>query len=319
MFWFLSLTLDEWLFAIGGLIFCLLGNTLVKALAPKQSGALGFITTIVTAVPATLLRLTQKIVSTFAPVTYGPQRRVATGLHDAARLTDDTALVLEAQGALIAALAQALAGTASAADINAATAGLTKRVGNAEKQAAGIGADVLPRIAAVEKGIGADVLPKIAALDRELGRIEGKAIPRVNQRISTADTRIGHLWDWVRAHTVDVAAVTFAGAVAVALGRLGGGWIRCRNWNRLGKSVCGLPFGLLEDLLAAGITAFAVTDLCEFAAVAMGTAELIQPALMALVDVEDALVGCHGASGAPLLEPTRLRLPPNSRNLPLAA
>ena len=319
MFWFLSLTLDEWLFAIGGLIFCLLGNTLVKALAPKQTGALGFITTIVTAVPATLLRLTQKIVSTFAPVTYGPQRRVATGLHDAARLTDDTAIVLESQGALIAALANALAGTATSAEIAAATAGLTKRVGNAEAQARGIGADVLPRVAAVEKGIGADVLPKIASLDKELGQIRGKALPRINTRVSHAEGAIGHLWDWVRSHTVDVAATAFAGAVAVALGRLGGGWIRCRNWNRLGKSVCGLPFGLLEELLGAAITAFAVSDICAFSTVAMGTAQLIQPALLTLVDVEDALVGCHGASGAPPLEPVRLRLPPNSRNLPLAA
>lgn len=316
---FLGLTLDVWIWAIGGLIFCLMGNLLVKSLAAKQSGALGFLTTILTAVPATILRLTQKVVQTFAPSTYKAQQRVAAGVYEAATLVGDTAQVIEGQAAILAALADALAGTATTADVQSATGALTKRVGDAEAQARGIGADVLPRIAAVEKGIGADVLPRITALDQELARVEGKAIPRVNARVSSADKAISNLWEWVRSHTVDVAAVAFAGAVAVALGRLGGGWIRCRNWNRLGKSVCGLPFGLLEDLLAAGITAFAVTDICEFATVAMGTAHLLQPALLTLVDVENALVGCHGATGAPPLEPARLRLPPNSRNLPLAA
>ena len=40
---FLSLTLDEWIFAIGGLVFILLGKLLVQSLAPKQTGALGFV------------------------------------------------------------------------------------------------------------------------------------------------------------------------------------------------------------------------------------------------------------------------------------
>ena len=315
----LGITLDVLIWAVGGLIFCLMGNLLVKSLAPKQSGALGFITTIVTAVPATLIRLTQKVVQTFAPSTYQAQKRLAGGVYEAASLVDDAADVIRAQGAILAALAAGLARTASPADINAATSGLTKRIGNAEAQARGIGADVLPRIAAVEKGIGADVLPRIAALDRELARVEGKAIPRVNARVNATDRAIANLWEWAKAHTVDVAATAFAGAVAVALGRLGGGWIRCRNWNRLGKSVCGLPFGLLDDLLGIAFTALVASDICEFASVAMDTAELLRPALLTLVDVEDALVGCHGASGAPPLEPVRLRLPGNSRNLPLAA
>lgn len=319
MFWFLSITLDEWIFAIGGLVFCLLGNLLVKSLASQRSGALGFITTILTAVPATILKLTQKVVATFAPATYGPQQRVAAGVNQVATLVEDTAQVIESQAAITAALAGALAGTATSAEIAAATAGLTKRVGNAEAQARGIGADVQPKIDSAVRGIDATLSPRIASLDKELQRIRSTTIPRVNSRVTSADKAISNLWEWVRHHTVGVATTAFAGAVAIALGRLGGGWIRCNNWNKLGRSICGLPTGLLEDLFAAAITAFAVTDICEFANVAMGTAELIRPALLELVDVEDALVGCHGANGAPPLKPSRLRLPTNSRNLSLAA
>ena len=296
MFWFLSLTLDEWIFAIGGLIFILLGKLLVQALAPKQSGAIGFITTILTAVPRTLILFTQKIVATFAPVTLKPQARIAAGLHAVAQLVDDAAGVIKQQSAIIATLAQAIAGTATASDLRGIEAGLTKRVGNAEAQARGIGADVLPRIKAAEGAISADVLPKIASLDAELNRTLHKDLPRINARVNSAEGSIGHLWSWVRAHTVDVAAIAFAGAVAVALGRLGGGWIRCRNWNRLGKSVCSLPFQLLEELLSAAIDVLLIADVCQITKVMIGVAEssIVQDALRGIITGVDELMLCQG-------------------------
>jgi len=183
----------------------------------------------------------------------------------------------------------------------------------------GIGHDLGKRIGHVERGIGADVLPRIRGLEREIhGEIVRERL-RARAAERTAEREITNLWKWTRTHMIQAGTLAFAGAVALALSRLGLGWLRCNSLSRLGKRIgCG-GFAALEDLLFGAVTALAVTDICEFANVAMGTAELIRPALLELVDVEDALVGCHGATGAPPLEPSRLRLPTNTRNLPLAA
>ena len=183
----------------------------------------------------------------------------------------------------------------------------------------GIGHDLGKRVGHVERGIGEDVLPRIRGLEREInGEIVRERV-RARSAERTAEREITNLWKWARHHTLQAGTLAFAGAVALALSRLGLGWLRCNSLSRLGKRVgCG-GFAALEDILFGAVTALAVTDLCEFATIAMGTAELIRPALLELVDVEDALVGCHGATGAPPLEPSRLRLPTNTRNLPLAA
>ena len=265
MWFFLSLTLDEWLFAIGGLIFILMSNLLVKALAPKSSGALGFITTILTAVPLTVIHLTQKIVATFAPATVGPQRRVAAGLHDAARLTDDTADVIRTQGAIIAGLAGAISGTATSAEVAGAISGLTKRVGNAEAQAKGIGADVLPRLKHLEKQISSDVLPKIRSLDKEINKdiAREKARARGVEKGLAGD--IGKLWDWTRTHPWTVVTDAFVGAVAVAISRLGLDWIKCNSarnfFNRRGCNA----WNDLDSLLAAALAVAASMSLVELA------------------------------------------------------
>jgi hypothetical protein len=43
-----------------------------------------------------------------------------------------------------------------------------------------------------------------------------------------------------------------------------------------------------------------------------------EPALLSLVDAEDALVGCHGATAPPLLSLSALHLPPTNLGLALA-
>ena len=265
MFWFLSLTLDEWIFAIGGLIFILLGKLLVQALAPKQSGAIGFLTTILTAVPRTLILFTQKIVATFAPVTLKPQARIAAGLHAVAQLVDDTAVVIKQQSAIIATLAQAIAGTVTASDLRGIEAGLTKRVGNAEAQAKGIGADVLPRLKHLEKQISSDVLPKIRSLDKEINKdiAREKARARGVEKGLAGD--IGKLWDWTRTHPWTVVTDAFVGAVAVAISRLGLDWIKCNSarnfFNRRGCNA----WNDLDSLLAAALAVAASMSLVELA------------------------------------------------------
>lgn len=259
---FFLLTLDVWIFAIGGLIFCLLGNLLIQGLAPKSSGALGFITTIVTAVPRALFTLTQKLVATFAPATLGPQKVVAAGLHDAARLTDDTADVLMGQSATLVALAGALAGTVTAGELAAEAGRLGKRVGNAEAQARGIGADVLPRLKHLEHELNADVLPRIRSLDKELNRDITNERKRAKAAEQTLTHGIDNIWNWARSHPWTVVTDASVAAVAVALSRLGLDWIKCDAAKSLfQKRGCSL-WSDLDKLLGLVAGAFVLTDIC---------------------------------------------------------
>ncbi len=60
------------------------------------------------------------------------------------------------------------------------------------------------------------------------------------------------------------------GALTVALSAIGASWIRCRNWNRIGKHVCGLSSTLIEDLLGFSFALLAVIDPVAIAEAAIG-------------------------------------------------
>jgi hypothetical protein len=71
-----------------------------------------------------------------------------------------------------------------------------------------------------------------------------------------------------------LGASALAGALAVALGRLGLGWVRCSNVSRVGKSVCGMDTQLLESLLADALIVAGTLSLVEFAEEMQGVTEL---------------------------------------------
>lgn len=163
------------------------------------------------------------------------------------------------------------------------------------------------------------VTRQVGALTGELDHVIEWDIPRLWRRTRSIENQLARLYRLARAHAVTLTTDAAVAAVAVALARLGGGWIRCRNWSKIGRAVCGLPSALIDDLLLTSVTALAVTDVCDFADAAYTVAQELQPLLFGLVDVENGLVGCHGASAPPALGIGALSLPPVTAPLPLAA
>lgn len=264
-------------------------------------------------------KIQNKIVNLFGGYAANIEGRIGTAWHSVARLVDWLGREIHAHAALLALLAQNAPGLQAFGNALKQILALDKRVKQAQADAVGIGHDVFPRIKTVERGIGNDVLPLLRSLDREIGRVVTKDTAALWHRTGALEADYHRLLRWMRTRTRTVVDKAFVGAVAIALARLGLGWLRCPSLGKLGKRIgCG-GFGLLDELFAASFVAFAAADICTFANVAMGTAELLRPALLELVDVEDALVGCHGATGVRPLHTTALRLPPNSLNLPLAA
>ena len=306
------------MFAVA-LALCVLSLYVAKAFFGTVGGIAAKIPVIGGWLDGKVEEVAHKITSVLGHAATVLEARVGASWHSFARLVDWMGREIARHAALLERIAHDLV-TANFVDlVRLEVQGARKLIHYIDKQVVGIGHDVIGRIRNVERGIGADVLPRIRSLDRRLTRDLVKERARARAAERQAERAISNLWEWTRTHPWTIVTDAFVGAVAIALTRLGLSWIRCPSLGRLGKRFGCAPWQLLEEFLAASFTALAVADLCTFANVAMDTAVLIRPALLVLVDVEDALVGCHGATGAPPLEPTRLRLPPNSRNLPLAA
>ena len=317
--WFALEDLSPLLMFFGGWILCLLAYYIAKAFFTSASGAVSWLPGVGGWLKGKVENVGQHVTNVIGGVVLNLQARMAASWHRAAREVEWIGREIASHAALIERIANDLV-TANFADlIHLEVQGARKLLHYLARQIVGIGHDVTIRVKNVERGIGADVLPRIRGLERELHRTIEHDIASLRARDRALAREYDHLYRWLRSHPWTIVTDAFVGAVAIALTRLGLTWIRCPSLGRLGKRFGCAPWQLLEDLLAASLTAIAVADLCTFANLAMDTAVLIRPALLALVDVEDALVGCHGASGVPPLEPARLRLPSNSRNLPLAA
>src|SRR5690348_10117194 len=108
-------------------------------------------------------------------------------------------------------------------------------------------------------------------------------LPHEIGRIRTRERELEHVYDdlrgrtkalergaiktfeWLRAHERSAAMAAFSGAVALALSRLGYGFLRCSSWRSLGRSLKCSDANILRDLLAlaTGILASEVS-LTEF-------------------------------------------------------
>jgi len=152
------------------------------------------------------------------------------------------------------------------------------------------------------------VLPGALGIPRIWDAIHG--LTKRNLRISRRLHRVEGLF----------GAAVMAAAMANALG-LGKNW-RCitrGNIGRAARHLCGLDKWALDFLLLGSVEAFIATDLCEFTHLLSEATKLQVPALMELVSVEDALIGCHGAEKPLQFKLPTASLPPLQGVSPLAA
>ena len=305
-----------WAIAFG---LCIFVVYVVKAFFGVTGSTLGKLPIIGGWIDATGHKIQERITSELGQLAAAFEARVGASWHSAARLVDHIGRELASHAAILQTLASIAYGVVVPGQQYRVIDALRKLVGALEHDVAIARRRVGHITEQQARGIGADVLPRLRTLERE---VHGEVVrERVRARTAerAADREITNLWKWTRSHTLAVGTTAFAGAVAWALARLGLGWIRCQSLSRLGKRVgCG-GFAALEDLLFGAVTALAVTDLCDFAAAAYTVAEDLSPILVALVDVENALVGCHGATAPPPLGIGALSLPTVTDPLPLAA
>lgn len=127
------------------------------------------------------------------------------------------------------------------------------------------------------------------AIPRRLGRLEGQAktntgdIAKLRDFARSTEDGAIDTFKWLRSHPLSAATGVFAGAVAIALQRLGWGVLRCRSWQKLGRSLtCGMG-QWLTDLLGLIATfalgTFAVLDPEALAEAAVAAVDVVEPVL----------------------------------------
>lgn len=163
-------------------------------------------------------------------------------------------------------------------------------------------------------------LAHVAEADAELG------IRKAEHALDWSEAQVGHIGreiNGLRARLRKIERSLSPAAIVALIGatifkEFGLGWLRCHNVGRMGRFLCGLPLGLLDDLLALEIVALVATDVCAFAGSVQSIAHALRPYLIELVDAEDALVGCHGATRPPELPLPAAHYPPANLGLQLA-
>lgn len=143
------------------------------------------------------------------------------------------------------------------------------------------------------RGVRADVRHLTHVIDvtvpREIGRVrrEEEALSRdlakLRERTTTLERGAIRTFEWLRSHANSGAMTVFAGAVAVALARMGFGFLRCNNWKSLGKRItCGMGawlHGLLDLIATFGLATLAVTDPEELAKATVAAVDTVEPIL----------------------------------------
>lgn len=143
------------------------------------------------------------------------------------------------------------------------------------------------------------VYPRIRAGEAALDHVIERDIPRLRARERALEKRVGREFNWIKAHPRSALSLAFAGAVSWAIAKFGGHWIFCRNWKRLGKHVCGLPFNLIEDLLGLALAFGVLIDPEETAHLAVDAVDFVEPLVGRMLgataaterDAEAALAG----------------------------
>lgn len=130
-------------------------------------------------------------------------------------------------------------------------------------------------------------------LPHEIGRIRTgeRALEReyrdLRGRVRTLENGAIKAFEWLRTHPRSAAMGAFTAVVSVALARLGYGFLRCRDWQKVGKSLtCGMGrwvgelLGLIATFALGGLSVLKPEVLAEAAVAAVDEIEPILAAIL---------------------------------------
>jgi len=303
-------------FVAWGLVFCM--DAVVRAFFGTVAGAVGWIPFAGKVISSPVLSIEHKLSSFLGGLEQHFENQMAARWHALASLVSQLAadtkaaaifdyqlahrlmtvwgLLMEGKpGAAWRAIIKAQAAQTKQATHTATQAGKTAHAAHAAT--AGAVATPHPQTKVIVRTYPAGRLgTRVGALEGELGHVVEWDIPRLRSRARAIEDRFARLYEWVKTKPLAIPRSVAIAAVAIALGQLGGSWIRCQNWSRLGRAGCRLPLGIIEALLEDAIAALVVADICQLAGYIEQAAVAFEPILDELVNLEAFICLAGGAS-----------------------
>jgi len=143
------------------------------------------------------------------------------------------------------------------------------------------------RAQALETKLEHNIYPRLRAAELAIEHVLEPEYESLRERAKALEHGLANLQRWIRGQAKTVASLGFIAAVAFALARLGGGWIRCSRWNKIGKKVCGNDLSFLEDLLGLSLALLAVVDPVAIAKTAIVTEDAADSIIRKIAELHD--------------------------------
>lgn len=185
---------------------------------------------------------------------------LARFLHELGTLIAWTMYEIRDTSKLLYTLAKVTLGTAAFDAIERSIKWLEGRIHAAELRIGAFETRLLHVAEAEEGRVLRWVEPRLHALEHTVEGVIDYDLAALRARARSITDALDALFQRLRRYDALLGTAAITGAVAIALSRLDLSWVRCRNWNRLGKTVCGIPFSLLDDLLGLSFAFLEVVD-----------------------------------------------------------
>lgn len=240
-------------------------DAFVRALFGTVSGAVSWVPWLGHVVTTPVHAVERKITGALGTAESYFDSRIGMSFHKLARIGDQIGRELYGLALVSLTIAKVLTGSLTRADLGTIWHRLSTTwsglVGQVEKVGSAVYGPLTGELHRLEHWLNA----RVHALE---GAIAG-GIPRdiagLRWRTRTLERGYERLWKEVKRHEKLLGIGALTGVVAVVLGRLGLGWTRCSNVNKLGRNVCGMNAQLLESLLADTLLIAGTLSLVEFA------------------------------------------------------
>lgn len=244
---------------------CILAIRVCRAFFGSVGSAIGWIPWLGSKAQGPLHAIEQKLTSELGAAAHGLDVRVGHAWHELAALTRWVGREIVGLANTIDQVARAVAAAVNPATLQRYVHALIARIEHEAARAKGQVVTATRAVTHTLAGFESWTQGRIRALAHTVDVALPREIAGLRKRTRAAELDAARAWKWIRAHQRDFTSLGAAAIVAAALARLGASWIRCRNWNRIGKQVCATDPSLIEDLLAGVLVLAGTFSIVEFA------------------------------------------------------
>jgi hypothetical protein len=303
------LDLSFWLFAIGCLIFLTLCVLIVKALFGTASSAVSWIPWVGSAAASGLHKAEQHVVNVFTVPIEKTQAALGWSWHLQARLIDWLGREINSHANLLLTLASVMPGVGFVTQIYHDLLLAKQAVARLLHTVTHLHGSVVNPLARELTQLNRWTHTRVKALDHAIDVTIPKDIAGLRTRTKTIEGELARLWKAIRTNEAALATTAFVGAVALAMSRLGMGWLRCNTATQFGKKYGCSAWTRLDELLGLLGGALLITNICAVIPLIEEAFTVVAAPLIGTLSGVGAGLCSPGSSAADPLTPPQLYLP----------